>query len=87
MTSLYVKLIVRAIMNFPGSHGYSIIKNLLALPIPNSTVYELGNQTSNRLLPNRLLPTSGFTSLIKKTRSIPRDTVVRPNIILLERYI
>ena len=32
MTSLYVKLIVRAIMNFPGSHGYSIIKNLLALP-------------------------------------------------------
>ena len=33
MTSLYVKLIVRAIMNFPGSHGYSIIKNLLALPI------------------------------------------------------
>ena len=33
MNSLYVKLIVRAIMNFPGSHGYSIIKNLLALPI------------------------------------------------------
>ena len=33
MTSLYVKLTVRAIMNFPGSHGYSIIKNLLALPI------------------------------------------------------
>ena len=33
MTSLYIKLIVRAIMNFPGSHGYSIIKNLLALPI------------------------------------------------------
>ena len=33
MTSLYVKLIVRAIMNFPGSHGYSTIKNLLALPI------------------------------------------------------
>ena len=33
MTTLYVKLIVRAIMNFPGSHGYSIIKNLLALPI------------------------------------------------------
>ena len=33
MTSLYVKLIVRAIMNFPGSHGYSIIKNLLALII------------------------------------------------------
>ena len=33
MTSLYVKLIVRAIMNFPGSHEYSIIKNLLALPI------------------------------------------------------
>ena len=32
MTSLYVKLIVRAIMNFPGSHEYSIIKNLLALP-------------------------------------------------------
>ena len=32
MTSLYIKLIVRAIMNFPGSHGYSIIKNLLALP-------------------------------------------------------
>ena len=32
MTSLYVELIVRAIMNFPGSHGYSIIKNLLALP-------------------------------------------------------
>ena len=32
MTSLYVKLIGRAIMNFPGSHGYSIIKNLLALP-------------------------------------------------------
>ena len=35
MTSLYVKLILRAIMNFPGSHGYSIIKNLLALPITN----------------------------------------------------
>ena len=33
MTSLYVKLIVQAIMNFPVSHGYSIIKNLLALPI------------------------------------------------------
>ena len=33
MTRFYVKLIVRAIMNFPGSHGYSIIKNLLALPI------------------------------------------------------
>ena len=33
MTSPYVKLIVRAIINFPGSHGYSIIKNLLALPI------------------------------------------------------
>ena len=33
MASLYVKYIVRAIMNFPGSHGYSIIKNLLALPI------------------------------------------------------
>ena len=33
MTSLYVKLIVQAIMNFPGSHGYSIIKNFLALPI------------------------------------------------------
>ena len=31
MTSLYVIIIVRAIMNFPGSHGYSIIKNLLAL--------------------------------------------------------
>ena len=33
MTSLYVKLIVRAIINFPGSYGYSIIKNLLALPL------------------------------------------------------
>ena len=33
MARFYVKLIVRAIMNFPGSHGYSIIKNLLALPI------------------------------------------------------
>ena len=33
MTRFYVELIVRAIMNFPGSHGYSIIKNLLALPI------------------------------------------------------
>ena len=36
MTRFYVKLIVRAIMNFPGSHGYSIIKNLLALPIHRS---------------------------------------------------
>ena len=38
MTSLYVKLIVRAIMNFPGSHGYSIIKNVLALPIIDLTI-------------------------------------------------
>ena len=41
MTSLYVKLIVRAIMNFPGSHGYSIIKNLLALPINPKFVFSL----------------------------------------------
>ena len=33
MISLCVKLMVRAIINFPGSHGFSIIKNLLALPI------------------------------------------------------
>ena len=33
MTSLCVKLILRAIINLPGSHGHSIIKNLLALPI------------------------------------------------------
>ena len=44
MTSLYVKLIVRAIMNFPGSHGYSIIKNLLALPI------ELSEYAHNKII-------------------------------------
>ena len=59
MTSLYVKLIVRAIMNFRGSHEYSIIKNLLALPIAygysnyhgfftleTSNLYSLLSQTS-----------------------------------------
>ena len=45
MTSLYVKLIERAIMNFPGSHGYSIIKNLLALPIPVNQLLYLARTT------------------------------------------
>ena len=39
MTRFYVNLIVRAIMNFPGSHGYSIIKNLLALPIKHTEIF------------------------------------------------
>ena len=43
MTSLSVKLIVRAIMNFPGSHGYSIIKNLLALPFLHAYLHKHKN--------------------------------------------
>ena len=30
------KLTARAIINFPGSQGYSLIKNLLALPITHT---------------------------------------------------
>ena len=61
MTSLYVKLIVRAIMNFHGSHGYSIIKNLLALPI---TMIVICIYTFEAIKPNSYMNLSFFQILI-----------------------